>query len=432
MTAEVGILNRVGVALAADSAVTIGQAADKIWTSADKLFQLSEADPVGIMVYGNAEFLSVPWETVIKCFRSCDGCTSRATVREYVDTFIRFLENNAEMFPDERRERESLAIVEGLWLSLREHCREELDREAEQRDGLEEHDVTAVLAREIASLTRIVRSKSRLPSFPPSLRRKIRNRYGESLLGLRGKIFGHLPLGRSSLNALVSIAVNTLARYMFSPASTGVVFAGFGAREHFPTLIELEVEGMCLGKVRYAEVKNIVIDEDQDASIVPFAQQEMVHSFMQGVDPELFNFLQRATSQVLHGFLETFDRVFALLPALNDGATEEVRELRARLGSVQEALFKDWDDQRSAHWRPVVMNIATLPKDELAAMAEAFVNLTKFRRRVSVERETVGGPIDVAVITKGDGFVWIKRKHYFDAILNPRFMARFGVKPEAR
>ncbi len=64
-----------------------------------------------------------------------------------------------------------------------------------------------------------------------------------------------------------------------------------------------------------------------------------------------------------------------------------------------------------------------LPKDELAAMAEALVSLTSFKRKVTMESETVGGPIDVAVISKGDGFVWIKRKHYFDAELNPQFFS---------
>jgi len=44
---------------------------------------------------------------------------------------------------------------------------------------------------------------------------------------------------------------------------------------------------------------------------------------------------------------------------------------------------------------------------------------------VTPERETVGGPIDVAVITKGDGFVWLRRKHYFDPAFNPRVMARY-------
>jgi hypothetical protein len=66
--------------------------------------------------------------------------------------------------------------------------------------------------------------------------------------------------------------------------------------------------------------------------------------------------------------------------------------------------------------------VAFLPKDELAAMAESLVNLTSFKRRVSIDPETVGGQIDVAVISKGDGFIWIKRKHYFDIGKNPHFM----------
>jgi hypothetical protein len=64
MTAEIGIMNRVAVALAADSAatITIGNIT-KILNSANKLFSLSKFHPVGIMVYGNAElwaFLGKP------------------------------------------------------------------------------------------------------------------------------------------------------------------------------------------------------------------------------------------------------------------------------------------------------------------------------------------------------------------------------------
>lgn len=58
-------------------------------------------------------------------------------------------------------------------------------------------------------------------------------------------------------------------------------------------------------------------------------------------------------------------------------------------------------------------------------MAEALVNLTSFKRRVSSSLETVGGPVDVAVITKGDGFIWIRRKHYFNAELNHHFFQKY-------
>ncbi|MEA1995293.1 MAG: hypothetical protein U9N18_03965 [Campylobacterota bacterium] len=46
----------------------------------------------------------------------------------------------------------------------------------------------------------------------------------------------------------------------------------------------------------------------------------------------------------------------------------------------------------------------------------------------SLESETAGGPIDVAVISKGDGFIWIKRKHYFKPELNPQFFANYYKK----
>ena len=68
--------------------------------------------------------------------------------------------------------------------------------------------------------------------------------------------------------------------------------------------------------------------------------------------------------------------------------------------------------------------VQNLPKEELGGMAEAMVNLTSLKRRVSLDQETVGGPVDIAIISKGDGFVWIKRKNYFDTALNPSYINR--------
>jgi hypothetical protein len=84
------------------------------------------------------------------------------------------------------------------------------------------------------------------------------------------------------------------------------------------------------------------------------------------------------------------------------------------------------DYSRTSHVNPIIESVGALPKEELAAMAESLVNLTSFKRHVTRDLETVGGPIDVALISKGDGFVWIKRKHYFAASLNPQFMAKYA------
>ena len=65
MTAVVAIMNKSGLALAADSAVTVtngtgGYSSSKIYNTANKLFMLSKHHPVGIMVYSSAEFMQVP------------------------------------------------------------------------------------------------------------------------------------------------------------------------------------------------------------------------------------------------------------------------------------------------------------------------------------------------------------------------------------
>jgi hypothetical protein len=95
-----------------------------------------------------------------------------------------------------------------------------------------------------------------------------------------------------------------------------------------------------------------------------------------------------------------------------------------------EVVGKEYDGEVDAfswknHIAPIIDIVGMLPKDELAEMAESLVNLTSFKRRVTPQAETVGGPIDVAVISRGDGFIWIKRKHYFDTKLNPHFLANY-------
>lgn len=69
MTAEIAIMNKWAVALAADSAVTIQTSENVKIYNTNKLFMLSKYHPVGIMVYGNAELLGVPWEGIIKGYR---------------------------------------------------------------------------------------------------------------------------------------------------------------------------------------------------------------------------------------------------------------------------------------------------------------------------------------------------------------------------
>jgi hypothetical protein len=134
----------------------------------------------------------------------------------------------------------------------------------------------------------------------------------------------------------------------------------------------------------------------------------------------------------MEGYLsEIFDKypeiIVENIEKFNDN---EKRLLKGKLKKVSSKIFKDYQKhvqtyRRENYVNPVTSVVSMLPKDELAAMAESLVNLTCFKRKVTMESETVGGPIDVAVISKGDGFIWIKRKHYFKPELNSQFFTNY-------
>lgn len=107
MTAIVGVLNKHAIAVAADSAETVG-AGVKIYNKANKIFTLSKHHPIGIAIYSSAMFNGlVPWEIIIKMFRSQLGNTKYNTVQEYADTFFKYLES----YKDEYIERKDLDAV---------------------------------------------------------------------------------------------------------------------------------------------------------------------------------------------------------------------------------------------------------------------------------------------------------------------------------
>lgn len=94
MTAIVGILNKHGIAVAADSAETIGNGV-KIYNKANKIFTLSKYEPIGAAVYGNATLGGLtPWDIIFKMYRRELGKVTKMTMEEYVADFISYLGKN--------------------------------------------------------------------------------------------------------------------------------------------------------------------------------------------------------------------------------------------------------------------------------------------------------------------------------------------------
>lgn len=62
---------------------------------------------------------------------------------------------------------------------------------------------------------------------------------------------------------------------------------------------------------------------------------------------------------------------------------------------------------------------APMPIQDVIDLAEFLASAAAMYSRFSFGASSVGGPVEVAAITKHEGFKWVKRKHYFNAALNP-------------
>ena len=415
-------MNRYGIALAADSAVSIGDPDQpKIYNTINKLFSLSKRAPVGSMFYGTVLLTGVPWETVIKSFRQELGSKAFDTLIEYADALIEYIENTLALFSPEQEESEFRVHCIELYVSLWNQIEHRLHNLFEESGEVTPDEILAIVTAVFETELDELQSLERLEELPEGYGASLISKFADVVEMIRHHVFEDLPLDEiavSSLNELTAVFIERPPISMESRA--GLVVAGFGEKEFAPVLVDFEIYGVMDGRLRRRRRSSHEVADDNRAIVVPFAQREMVDLFMSGIDPSLQLVVDDALSTLIDALP---DLVADAIPSITDESQESLRSggselLHVYRSDIQRQIQQDYV-------RPILGAVAALPKEELATMAETLVNLTSFKRRVTLDAETVGGAIDVAVISKGDGLIWIERKHYFDPTLNHHFFANY-------
>lgn len=417
-------MNRQGVALAADSAVTMsGEEGSKILSSANKIFALSKYRPVGVMVYGNASLLGVPWETIIKAHRSEVGDRGHDSLDGYVADFLAFLEGSRDLFPTDAQQTYVRANIGPIFRAIAKEVRAAAREDIDAGKSVSGQDAAAF----VSQLARAVRgaweNQPLVLGFADGDESRLRKDYAGLFQAVRRQAFEKLPLDQPLIDQLDDVAVLLLTREPPTQVDgvTGVVIAGFGTRDLFPSFREVLIDGVAGDRLIGWKARSRAITRAGDSYLGAFAQWEMVNRFMEGVDPDYSVTVAASLDELLAGYTREVLRLVA--PRISQKRKQAIDEARRDLlAAYQNALAARRQDE---YVSSILSVVASHPLPALAEVAESLVNLTVFKRRVSMESETVGGPVDVAVISPGDGFIWIQRKHYFDRHLNPQFFANY-------
>jgi hypothetical protein len=406
MTAEVAILNTHGIALAADSAITVGIGGEKkVYNTGNKLFALSKYYPVGIMVYNRASFMNIDWEIIIKQYRRSLKAKSFPTLLEYANDFLEYIKD-FNYISGEAQKQLLGASCYMVFSLIRNTFLDDIEKKFQGQENINSMQISRVLTSTIRSIQNTQRAMDDVPTFKIDVDFVLLHK--EFIIEIINDVFEKYPLSDRQQEGIMEILINDLQKGNIKNY-TGIVIAGYGEKEIFPSLYNFHIHGKLGNSFIYTNEEHANISSDNSAAILPFAQSEMVHSFMGGIDPQFEDNIIIQSEKIIGFISNIVDKSY-----------------KNKLDKIYRE-FVDYirDFKQNVYVNPIMGIVDSLQKTDLAEMAESLVNLTSFKRHVSRDTETVGGPTDVAVITKGDGFVWIKRKHYFDIRLNQHFLENY-------
>ncbi|MBU3845981.1 MAG: hypothetical protein H9855_03185 [Candidatus Acinetobacter avistercoris] len=417
MTAEVAIINPLGIALAADSAVTIQQGfGQKVINSNLKLFSLSKFAPVAIMLYGNNNFLmETPWEIIFKLFRSDLKDKKYSTLEEYAVNFFNFIKNHIDFFTNEKQ----LNWYQNQLYTSFNAIRNNYNNQIAYNFMASETEKLSILNNNLDSIVQAHNQQQ--PTIDENIDREalevsIKNIAADISAQIFPEFIHHLSISQK----LQEIAKLILTNNFNSLGETGIVIAGYGEGEIYPSIITHEISGMFSNNLIYKRIFNKSVINDNSvispiAGIIPFAQEDIVMSFIKGIHDNVFN----QTSSLMQGTLQQLITNPNIQVSPNINSQDLVNSLMFQLNENMNHYIQH------EMMNPMINFVRFLPKDELALMAETLINITAFKQKMGSHMETVGGAIDVAIITKGDGLIWVKRKKYFDSSMNQHFFANY-------
>ena len=427
MTSEVVVMNRVGVALAADSAVTVEMGDNtKVRESGLKLFALSKYQPVGVMVYNNNSLLGVPLETIIKMFRRELGRRKFDTLREYGEALISFLDGNALLFPRAVQDRYFLQALKTEYQRISELVNREYVERGLYYGGNEGEpgkDYEDAVNDVIAKRLEFWQEQKDAEYFSDVAAENVVRQMSGEVHELVNQASVGWPPGSQAATQLHEIARHLVAKDYFPPdVLTGLVVAGFGEKEHFPVVQCLEIGGFYDDRLKFRPKSLITVSEEKASEVRAFGYDDMVNAFLDGISQTGVGLLGDAAEFIEEMPVLALEGVTGLPPEEKESAAELVRQASTAMAAIYvQKLHAKAKERR----RKIERAVETLTIDGLAQVASTLVGLSSFEHRMSWDRETVGGPVDVAVISKGDGFIWIDRKQYFRRDLNPHFFRNY-------
>jgi hypothetical protein len=263
MTAEIASVNRSALALAADSAVTIRIGnTQKVYDSAEKIFEFSRKNPIALMVYNSVEFVGVPLEVIVRKYRNEED-KSYECLKDAADLFTKYLEAFKHDVKDERNHL--YAVLSSAFSVLNKKLFTVFQSATEAQAASKSHKFKFSFEEELSKLIGEETDRheaAKLANYLVDVSiDQFTKRYGDVIKdAVERSIFPIDANDSKLLKQFGRYALAIVRSNIGSDILTGLVFGGFGKRDLFPTLDYIEIDGIYFDELKILSQNEIDID----------------------------------------------------------------------------------------------------------------------------------------------------------------------------
>jgi hypothetical protein len=407
------LMNQRGIALAADSAATLGNR-EVIFNTHQKIIPIGRF-PVAFLKAKPSLFMDVLCETLINKYSSFMYSIphEKEHVLGYFIDFMNYLENNLSYYSGEVEKR---ALSKFIYSYLDYIYSEYENQINEDKD---ENIALSNLAKRLKKFFEsLAKEKSELRFKNQIIWGSVKQKYPQII----ENTFNQYLKNERNLNhegydfdqkqtKILDILDMILFKYgdiFFTDLNKYIKFsefilAGYGSKSPYPELVHVKLFLAFDGKTLYVIESEFFIPTNDRKYVQVMDEVSAIQAFYKGIEVSFENKIKDSISNRINHFLFKHFEKDKLLQSKN--------LVQILINDLNSTIAKDFEFLKYQNSEPLFSSIQYAPLTNLMEMAEELVSIAALRSKYLADETSngrVGKPIDVAFISKLNGFQWNK------------------------
>ena len=401
MTSQLILLNGFGVALASDSAMTLGN--KRTYETAEKVIPLPKPHRIAVLHSGSVTIHGMPYSVLVNEWANTLGSTPLRTVSLYRQNFISWLNDNHDWVTPGRATEDFMYQLKDMYRIIWNKIKEDIDAEDDE-------------ATQQAKCLEIFTNYANMYGGFPSLSHSEGDWTNQAYSRIEKEVnesqtywFDDIPMSQEINNEIHKFTRLYLERGHFLNRA-GLAFAGFGEKQLLPSYANVNIGGIMNESLLYEHDGELSAEPGESGyfGIYPIGQRDSIDLVLKGLDYRLVQIASDAVMQTM--FPKTDEETDPTGDKKSHQAADKDidPEFSSKIYTAIEESFEEWSENK--YVKGLRGAIASLPVASLATVARSLIEVQSLSQTITGEMGTVGGPIDVATISREHGFQWIRHK----------------------